>query len=38
MLMADSLQGMLSTPFGSTGLLHENVNIKCTKYDFAYLL
>jgi len=28
--MTDSIQGMLSTPFGSTGLLHENVNIKCT--------
>jgi hypothetical protein len=36
--MADSIQGMLATPFGSTGLLDENVNINCTKYDFACLL
>jgi hypothetical protein len=36
--MADSIQVMLATPFGSAGLLHENVNIKCTKYDFACLL
>jgi len=28
--MADSIQGMLVTPCGSTGLLHENVIIKCT--------
>jgi hypothetical protein len=36
--MAGSIQGMLATPFGSTGLLYENVNIICTKYDFACLL
>jgi hypothetical protein len=26
--MTDSVQGLVTTPFGSTGQLHENVNIK----------
>ena len=36
--MADSIQGMLAAPFGSSGLLHESANIRCTKYDFDCLV